>query len=60
MPGRLRISRGKVRWRPRKVLETRRGVRDAGGEGREFVSKDLRRDLDAVQSEFGVGYDGGY
>ena len=30
------------------------------GEGRELVSKDLRRDLDAVQSEFGVGYDRGH
>ena len=38
----------------------KRGVRDANGEGRDLVSKDLRRDLDAVQSEFGFGYDGGY
>ena len=43
-----------------KVLETKRGVRDANGEGRELVSKDMRRSLDAVQSEFGVEYDGGY
>ena len=33
------------------------GVRDANGEGRELVSKDLKPNLDAVQSEFGVGYD---
>ena len=52
----MRSSRGKGRWWPRKVLETKRGARDANGEGRELVSKDL----DAVQSEFGVGYDGGY
>ena len=57
-------SRGKGRWWPIKVLE---GVGDANGEDRELVSKDPRptseamiRDFDAVQSEFGVGYGGGY
>ena len=54
------VCGGKGRWWPRKVLETYRGVRDANGEGRELVSKDLRRDLDAVQSEIRVGYDAGY
>ena len=30
----------------RKVLETKRGVRDENGEGKGLVSKDLRQDLD--------------
>ena len=56
----MRSSGGKGRWWPRKVLETKRGAMDANGEGRELVSRDLRRDLVAVQSKFGFGYDGGY
>ena len=38
----------------KKSLEKKRGVRDADGEGIQLVSKDIRQDLDAVQSEFGV------
>ena len=56
----MRSSRGKGRWWPRKVLETKRGVRDASGEGRYLVSKDLMPDIHEVQSKFGVGYDGDY
>ena len=41
-------------------MEKKRGVRDANGEGSKLVSRDLRRDLVVVQSEFGVGYDGGF